>query len=95
MMRRNPTLIISLSSARHRRSVSPQNTDLVRRVDFLASTGGTFGALAAFSVLSFLREECRDPGIIDEVASSGENGGEEEVEEDATPKAGGQLPFSK
>lgn len=86
MMRGNPTLIVSLSPTRHRRSISAQHTDLVTRVDFLASTGGTFRALAAFSVLSFLREECRDPGAVDEVASSGENGGEEEVEEDATQR---------
>jgi len=56
---------------------------LIGRINLLASSRGTFGALATFAAPTLLGEESCDPGYVDEVDRASEGGGEEEVEEDA------------
>ena len=49
-----------------------------------------FGGLG---LLDSLGEESLDPGLVDEVESSAEDTGEEEVEEDATERSGSGQTF--
>ena len=81
--RRNPTLIVSLATSGDRGSISTNDRHLLRRVDLLRLAGRALSALAALAAATLLREECRDPGIVDEVAGAAEGCEKEEVEEDA------------
>lgn len=82
----DPALIISLLSqcaSRNGRSISPNDGDLVlRRDSCLRTSRRTLGTLAALSTTLCLREECFDPGLIDEVECACQCAEEEEVEED-------------
>lgn len=80
---RNPTLVIGLGAGRHRWAVLPDDRSLIGWVDDLATTRGLLRALTALAATLLLREQRRDPGVVDEVTSSAETGCKEEVEEDA------------
>lgn len=79
----DPAFIIRLSPARHRRAISPNNTDLVGWIDFLGAARGLFGAFAAFATAALLWEKSADPGAIDEVTGASKGREEEEIEEDS------------
>jgi hypothetical protein len=81
----NPALVEStgLGTGGDSRAISANNRDLVGRVDLLGSLGRSLSALAALAAPLLLREQSRDPGVVDEVASAAEGREEEEVEEDA------------
>jgi hypothetical protein len=81
----NPALVksTSLGTSGDSRAIGANNRDLVSRVDLLGSLRGSLGALAALAAPLLLREQSRDPGVVDEVAGATEGGEEEEVEEDA------------
>lgn len=81
MMSRDPTLIIRRRAARHSRSIRSDHTDLVCRVDLLPTVRRASCPFASFALTALLREECRNPGAIDEIARAAEQAGEEEVEE--------------
>ena len=83
MLRRDPALVVRLSSTRHGWPISAHNSHLIGRVNFLRATRRALGALATFTSASFLREQCRDPGVVDKVEGAEEDGEEEQVEEDA------------
>lgn len=83
MARWDPAFIIRLSPARHRRAISPNNTDLVGGIDFLGVARGLFGAFAAFATAALLWEKSADPGAIDEVTGASKGREEEEIEEDS------------
>jgi hypothetical protein len=82
---RDPALVesTSLGTSSDSRAICANNRDLVGRVDLLGSLRGSLGALAALAAPLLLREQSRDPGVVDEVAGAAEGGEEEEVEEDA------------
>jgi hypothetical protein len=84
---RDPALIIrllGLSTSSNSRSIRTNDRDLVLRShSLLGATGRTLGALATLSAALGLWEQGFDPGLVDEVESSGEGGEEEEVQEDA------------
>jgi hypothetical protein len=81
----NPALVesTSLGTSGDSRAISANNRDLVGRVDLLSSLRRFLSALAALAAPLLLREQSRDPGVVDEVAGAAEGGEEEEVEEDA------------
>ena len=80
----DPALVVAgLGAARDGGAVGAHDRHLLGRVDLLALARGALGALAALAAAALLREERRDPGVVDEVAGAAEGGGEEEVEEDA------------
>ena len=81
MLRRNPSLINSLGTARNRRAISATDTNLASRIDSLAAERRPLSALAALASALLLWEERCDPGVVDEEAGPGEAGAEEEVEE--------------
>ena len=81
MMRRNPTLIIRFSATRYRGTIGSQYANLIAGIDFLGPSGRAFSTVAAFPTACFLREERRDPGVIDEIACAAKSGEEEQVEE--------------
>ena len=72
MLRRDPALVIGLSSGCDSRVISTSNTSLVGWVDFLATAGRCFGALTTFTTTALLWEESGDPGVVDEVDGSTE-----------------------
>jgi hypothetical protein len=82
---RDPALVEStgLGTSSDSRAICANNRDLVGRVDLLSSLRGSLSALAALAAPLLLREQSRDPGVVDEVAGAAEGGEEEEVEEDA------------
>ena len=82
MLRRNPSLINSLGTARDRRAISATDTNLASRIDSLAAERRPLSALAALASALLLWEERCDPGVVDEEAGAGKAGAEEEVEED-------------
>jgi len=82
MLRGDPALVIGLSSGCDSRVVSTNNTSLVGWVDFLATAGRCFGALATFTTTALLREEGGDPGVVDEVDGSTEGCEKDGIEED-------------
>lgn len=79
----DPALVVGLGAGGDGRAVGADDGHLVGRVDLLGLAGGALRALAALAAAALLREERRDPGVVDEVAGAAERGGEEEVEEDA------------
>jgi hypothetical protein len=81
----DPALVesTSLGTSSDSRAICANNRDLVGRVDLLGSLRGSLSALAALTPPLLLREQSRDPGVVDEVAGAAEGGEEEEVEEDA------------
>lgn len=83
MVCRDPALVVSLSTAGDGRAISTNNADLVGGVDLLGTTRGALGALTTLAAAALLREESGDPGVVDEVAGTAKDGGENEVEEDA------------
>ena len=85
MLGGNPALVesTSLGTSGDSRAISANNRDLVGRVDLLSSLRRFLSALAALAAPLLLREQSRDPGVVDEVAGAAEGGEEEEVEEDA------------
>jgi hypothetical protein len=80
----DPALIVSLGSRGNSRTISAQDGDLISGVDLLAATGRALGALAALAAALLLREEGSDPGVVDEVDGSGEDAGEDCVQEKTT-----------
>ena len=84
---RNPALIIcflSQSTSRNSWSISTNDRDLILgRNRSLTSTGRTLGALTALASALGLWEQGLDPSLVDEVESSSEYAGDDEVEEDA------------
>jgi hypothetical protein len=86
----NPALVenASLSTSSDSRAIRANNRDLVGRVDLLSSLRGSLSALAALAAPLLLREQSRNPGVVDEVAGAAESGEEEEVEEDAVESIG-------
>ena len=82
MLRRDPALIVCLGSTRHSGSISAQHSYLISRIDLFRTTRGALSALTALSTTSFLWEQRCDPGVVDEVKGTEEDGKEEEVEED-------------
>lgn len=64
-------------------AIGTDNAGLVGRVDLLCSLRRALGTLAALATTLLLGEQSGDPGLVDEVAGSGEDTGEDEVEEDA------------
>ena len=83
MSRRNPALVVCLGTGRNRGTVSTHNRNLIAGVDLLAALGGAFCTIATFAAARFLREERRDPGVVDEVDGGAEERCEEDVEKDA------------
>lgn len=83
VVRRNPALVVGLRSGGDSRAISANNADLIGRVDLLGPSRRALGALTTLSATLLLREEGGDPGVVDEVAGSGEDAKEDEVEEDA------------
>lgn len=84
MALRDPALIVSLRAACNRRSIAAGNCDLFRGVDTLYAAGGATSALTAFAGNALLlAEEGCEPGVVDEVGGACEEGGEDQVEEDA------------
>ncbi len=83
MSRGDPALIICLGPTRDSWAIRTDDTDLVSGINFLGATRRSLGALAAFAATALLGEESADPGAVDEVASTGEGGEEEKVEEDS------------
>jgi hypothetical protein len=77
----NPALIKSLGTARDSGSISSNNRNLLRRIDFLASLGRTLSTFPSLSATSLLWEKSRDPSAVDKVAGTGEESCEEEVKE--------------
>lgn len=78
----NPTLIICFGSARDGRTISSQYGYLIGWIDLLPSQRA-LRALTTLPSTALLREECGDPGTVDEVASPRKESTEEEIEEDA------------
>jgi hypothetical protein len=78
----NPALIVRLRASSSRRSIRTRDANLIARVHLLASARGALSSFATLAAAPLLREECRDPRIVDEVYSSGESCREDEVEED-------------
>lgn len=83
MLRRNPALIVRLSTTRDRGTISTHNSHLIRGIDLLRATRRPFGAFPTFPGSDFLWKKRGNPGIVDEVESADEDGEEEKVEEDA------------
>jgi len=81
MLRGDPALVIGLSSGCDSRVIST-NTSLVGWVDFLATAGRCFGALATSTTTALLREEGGNPGVVDEVDGSTEGCEKDGIEED-------------
>lgn len=79
----NPALVVGLRAGRDSRSVRPNHGYLIRRIDFLRATRGSFRPFPALSTTTLLWEQSTDPGVVDEIACAGESCEEEEVEEDA------------
>ena len=92
--RRDPTFIIGLASGGHSRAISTHDTNLLAWIHFLGTGGGALSSLAALAASLLLREESRDPGVVDKVAGAGEEAGEEEVEEDAVHNVLAALVFT-
>lgn len=84
MLRRDPALVVSLGTGGDGGAVGADNADLVCGVDLLGAPGRCLCALAALATAALLREQCREPRVVDEVAGAGEGGGQDKVEEDAT-----------
>ena len=91
---RNPARVISLGTGCNSRAVCTENGNLVLGINGLASTGGALGALAALTTALLLGKESRDPGVVDEVHSSGKGTEKDEVEEDAIRGVSVCLEFS-
>lgn len=83
MVGRDPALIVCLRTTCDRGTICPHNSYLIRGIDFLSSERLS-GAFAAFTTAGFLREEGADPGVVDKVEGTEEDGEEEEVEEDTS-----------
>ena len=81
MMGWYPTLVISFRSTRHSRSICTNHRYLIGWINLFASER-SFGSFAAFATPALLREESGDPSAVDEIAGTGEEEAEEEVEED-------------
>lgn len=79
----NPALVIGLGAGSDSGSVRPDHGYLIRRIDSLRPTGGSFRPFAALSTTTLLWEQSTDPGVVDEIACACERCEEEEVEEDA------------
>jgi len=79
---RDPALVVCLRTACDSRAVGSKDCHLIGGIYFLSSERLP-GAFAAFAPAGFLREEGRDPGVVDEVESAEEDGEEEEVEKNA------------
>lgn len=82
----DPALIVRLCATGDSWSVSTNNADLVGWVDFLRLSGRALGPLAAFAAATLLGKECRDPGVVDEVAGASKSGSEDQVEEDTAER---------
>lgn len=95
MARWDPTLIVRLGPARHRRAISSNDTDLVGGIDFLGATRGLFGTLAAFAAAALLWEESADPGAIDEVTGASKGREEKEIEEDSVEQISWLVGMTK
>lgn len=87
MVGRNPGLVVGSTTcqgtAGDSRTISTDNADLLGRVDLLAATRGALGSLTTLAATLLLGEEGGDPGVVDEVNSTGKDTAEDEVEEDA------------
>lgn len=79
----NPALVVSLGSRGNGGAIGSNDANLVGRVDGLVALGRGLGALATLAAALLLGEQSGDPGVVDEVAGAGENGGEDDVEEEA------------
>ena len=90
MPRGDPTLIVRFRrcTARDGGAIGAQDGHLIARIDAFASRGGFAGAGGVFTAsgAAFLGEEGGDPGAVDEVTCAAEDGGEEEVEEEAVER---------
>ena len=93
VMRRDPTLIISLGAARDGWPVRARDRYLIRRIDLLEAARGGAGARTIFAAGATLPlgKEGREPGGVDEVGGAGEGGCEDEVEEDAVGERDGLV----
>jgi hypothetical protein len=80
--RRDPALIVRLCAAGDSGAVSADNGNLVGRVDLLGAERRLLRALAALATTLLLGEEGGDPGVVDEVGDSAEDGENDEVQED-------------
>jgi hypothetical protein len=80
--RRDPALIVRLCAAGDSGAVSADNGNLVGRVDLLGAERRLLRALAALAATLLLGEEGGDPGVVDEVRDSAEDGENDEVQED-------------
>jgi hypothetical protein len=87
---RDPGLVVGSTTgqgtAGDSRAISTNNADLFGRVDLLAATGGALGTLTTLAATLLLGEESGDPGVVDEVDSTGKDTAEDEVEEDAVTR---------
>jgi hypothetical protein len=80
--RRDPALIVRLCAAGDSGAVSADNGNLIGRVDLLGAERRLLRALAALAATLLLGEEGGDPGVVDEVRDSAEDGENDEVQED-------------
>ena len=92
MPRGDPTLIVRFRrcTARDGGAIGAQDGHLIARIDAFAARCGFAGAGGVFTAsgAAFLGEEGGDPGAVDEVTCAAEDGGEEEVEEEAVERGG-------
>jgi hypothetical protein len=79
----DPALIIGLGTSSDSRAISTNNSNLLGGVDLLGSLGRLLSTLATLAAATLLGEEGGDPGVVDEVDSSGESTEEDDVQEDA------------
>lgn len=63
----DPAFVVCLGAGRDSRTVSADDGDLFGWIDGPGSTRGLLGALAALASTALLREECSNPGAVDEV----------------------------
>lgn len=78
----DPALIV-FGARCHSWAIFADDGSLINWVDGLGAARRFLRTLAAFAAALLLREESRNPGVVDEVAGPTEAGGEEEVQEDA------------
>ena len=83
MLRRNPALVVCLGTGRDSRTIGANHSNLLGGVDFLGAEGGLLRALATLATALLLREECGNPGVVNEVDGSTENTQKHKIQEDA------------
>lgn len=94
MLGRDPARIISFrTGSGDGGTVSADNGNLLGWVDLLGAAGRLLRTLTTLAAALLLREEGRDPGVVDEVDRAAEGAEENEVQENATTSGQQSFPF--